>query len=142
MERRGAGGDDKRRIKRVEREVREVVARYLLTGFRGELSGLVSVSRVTMAGDLRAGRVFISVMGEPGDAEASLAEIKEFVHEIQTEVDKQLKMKFCPKLSFFLDESMEHVLKVEKILRDISAKNAADAANDTKDASDNSGDDE
>ena len=126
MERRGEGSDE-RRTKRVEREVREVVARYLLGGFRGELKGLVSVSRVGMAGDLRSGRVFISVMGEPGDAEESLESLREFAHDIQKEVDRQLKMKFCPKLSFFLDDSMEHVLKVEKILRDISLQNAATA---------------
>lgn len=123
-ERRGAGGDD-RRIKRVEREVRDVIARYLLGGFRGELSGLVSVSRVGMAGDFRSGKVFISVMGSPGDAETSLKSLKHFGNEIQKEVDRQLKMQFCPKLSFHLDDSMEHVMKVEKILRDISAKNAA-----------------
>lgn len=123
-ERRGAGGDE-RRIKRVEREVRDVIARYLIGGFRGELSGLVSVSRVGMAGDFRSGKVFISVMGEPGEAEVSLKSLRENAYDIQKEVDRQLKMQFCPKLSFHLDESMEHVLKVEKILRDISAKNAA-----------------
>ncbi len=125
MERRGAGGDD-RRIKRVEREVRDVIARYLLGGFRGELSGLVSVSRVGMAGDFRSGKVFISVMGKPGDAEKSLKSLKHFGNEIQKEIDRQLKMQFCPKLSFHLDESMEHVMKVEKILRDISAKKDGD----------------
>ncbi len=137
MERRGAGGDD-RRIKRVEREVRDVIARYLLGGFRGELSGLVSVSRVGMAGDFRSGKVFISVMGEPGDAEASLKSLRENGYDIQKEVDRQLKMQFCPKLSFHLDDSMEHVMKVEKILRDISAKNATDSKRDgtTDDGSD------
>lgn len=136
MERRGGG--DNRRVKRVEREIREVVARYLISGFRGELKGLVSVSRVGMAKDLRSGRVFISVMGEPGDAEFSLESLKEFGREIQSEVDRQLKMKFCPKLSFYLDESMEHVLKVEKILRDISEKNVS--LESDLDASDNDND--
>lgn len=130
MERRGAG-EDNRRVKRVEREIREVIARYLIAGFRGELRGLVSVSRVGMAKDLRSGRVFISVMGDPGDAEISLDSLREFGREIQSEVDHQLKMKFCPKLSFYLDESMEHVLKVEKILKDISDKNAASKDNDS-----------
>lgn len=125
MERRSSGGDDNRRVKRVEREIREVIARYIISGFRGELRGLVSVSRVGMAKDLRSGRVFISVMGDPGDADFSLESLREFGYEIQSEVDRQLKMKFCPKLSFYLDESMEHVLKVEKILKDISDKNAS-----------------
>ena len=136
MERRGAGGDD-RRIKRVEREVRDVIARYLLGDFKGELSGLVSVSRVGMAGDFRSGKVFISVMGNPGEAETSLRSLKRFGNDIQNEVDRQLKMKFCPKLSYHLDESMEHVMKVEKILRDISSQNASDsdAESDTTDGS-------
>lgn len=138
MERRGGGADDNRRVKRVEREIREVIARYLISGFRGELHGLVSVSRVGMAKDLRSGRVFISVMGDPGDADASLESLREFGRDIQAEVDRQLKMKFCPKLSYYLDESMEHVLKVEKILKDISDKNASAAKDEN--AEDESGD--
>lgn len=132
MERRG-GADENRRIKRVEREIREVIARYLIAGFRGELRGLVSVSRVGMAKDLRSGRVFISVMGDPGDAEFSLESLKEFGRDIQSEVDRSLKMKFCPKLSYYLDESMQHVLKVEQILRDISEKNSSSSTDSSKD---------
>jgi ribosome-binding factor A len=141
MERKGGGADD-RRIKRVEREIREVIARYLISGFRGELRGIVSVSRVGMAKDLRSGRVFVSVMGDPGDAEASLASLKEFGRDIQAEVDRTLKMKFCPKLAYYLDESMEHVLKVERILRDISEKNSSMSQGASPDASiDDEGDD-
>jgi ribosome-binding factor A len=116
-----ASGDDAtRRAHRVERELREVIATHLIGGFRGELQGLVSVSRVTATKDLRGAYVYISVLGSPGDAEASVESLNENAYDVQNEVGRKLQMKFCPKLKFFLDESMDNVIKVEKILRDIS----------------------
>jgi ribosome-binding factor A len=114
--------ENDRRVRRVEREMREVIASYLLTGFRGELKGLVSVSRVGVGRDLRSAHIFVSVMGEPGDADFSLKTLQENAYQVQNEIGRKLQMKFCPKLKFVLDESMANVLKVEQILREISQK--------------------
>ncbi len=111
---------DNRRVFRVEREIREVIGSYLLGGFRGQLSGLVSVSRVIVTKDLRSAKVFISVLGEDDERKQSLAELQAFAHEVQFEVNRRLRMKFCPKLRFMADDSLDQQLRVEQILHNIA----------------------
>lgn len=133
---RGAKGDG-RRLHRVEKEIREVIGAYLLRGFRGELPGIVSVSRVIVSKDLRNAKVLITLMvqaavtsPQPVDDEKVERELKlaheRAVHElqahapeIQAEVNRRLQMKHCPRLSFHYDDGFEHALRVESILRDL-----------------------
>lgn len=130
----GERDGDGRRIPRVEKEIREVVGQYLLRGFRGNLPGLVSVTRVIASKDLKNAKILITVMAkkktvvsagaEPDDSlkKATLVELKAHAHEVQSEVNRQLKMKHCPKLNFYYDEGVEHALKIETLLQDINQK--------------------
>lgn len=118
----GEGGS--RRLPRVEKEIQQVIGAYLLGRFRGQLHGLVSVSRVIVSGDLRTAKVYVTVMGSEVDRETSLEELQSHAYEIQSEVNRQLRMKFCPRLSFFYDEGFDNSLRVEKILRDIGEERA------------------
>jgi ribosome-binding factor A len=112
-----------RRLGRIEREIREVIAGHLLSGFRGELSGFVSVSRVVVSRDLRHAKVLITVLGTEADRTASLKELAAHAYEIQGLVNHALRMKFVPRLTFAYDEGMENSLRVEKILREIAIQN-------------------
>lgn len=115
---------DGRRIPRVEKEIREAVGTYLITGFRGEIDGIVSITRVIASKDLRNAKVLFSLMGSKtltaADKKAAARELMDHVHEIQHEVNRRLQMKHCPRLTFLYDEGYEHALKVENILRDLS----------------------
>ncbi len=117
MEKPGTGG---RRVLRVEKEIREVVAAYIISGFSAELQGLVSVSRVIASKDLRTAKVLVSIMGTPLEQKESMAFLQKNARHFQSEINRQLRMKYCPRVSFLLDDSLEHVMKVEKILHEIS----------------------
>lgn len=117
---------DGRRIAMAERQVQEVIARYLLRDLKDELPGFVTVSRVTMPADLRTARVYVSVLA-PGEDESKLKEevarfLQKMAAHIQDELASQLQMRYCPKLSFYADETTERVLKIEGMLNQISGK--------------------
>jgi len=109
-----------RRLLRVERELRDVIGRYLISGFRGELTGLVSVSRVQVSADLRIAWVFVSVMGTQQEQEQSLESLREYAADVQAEIHRQLRMKFTPRIKFDLDRGLEKQLQVEETLRRIA----------------------
>ena len=111
---------DGRRIPRVEKEIREVVGTYLITGFRGEIEGMITITRVIASKDLRNAKVLYTFVGEGGDKKATTKELMAHVHEFQHEVNRRLQMKHCPRLTFIYDEGYEHAMKVENILRDLS----------------------
>ena len=112
-----------RRVLRVEKEIREIVGLHLVGGFHGELHGIVTISRVSVTADLRSARVNVSVIGTEEEQYASLAVLNKYSFEVQREISKSLPLRYCPKVKFFLDKSLEKVLKVEKILFEISQQN-------------------
>jgi ribosome-binding factor A len=111
---------DGRRVQRVEKELQHIVANYLVRGFKGQLQGLVSVSRVESNPKLRTAKVYISVMGSDEQRETSIDTLQEHAREIQNHVNKQLRMKFVPRLSFVLDQGLQKLLHVESLLREIA----------------------
>ena len=112
--------EEGRRLARVEKEVQHVIAQYLISGFKEPLPGLVTVTSIKMTADLRAARVFISVLGEPQDLEKVIGLLQARAFEIQRIVGDELKMRYCPKLTFEADRTTEHVLKVERILAELA----------------------
>lgn len=116
---------DGRRVARVEREIQATIAQFLIRGFKSPLPGLVTVASVRMPADLRAAKVYISVLGSEEQQEEALELLQERAFEIQNYIGKELKMRYCPKLSFYIDHTTEQVLKVERILHDLDMERKA-----------------
>jgi ribosome-binding factor A len=113
------GADAGRRVSRVEQEVQKTVAQFLISGFRFPLPGLVTVARVIMPADLRNAKVYISVLGSDEDRKAALETLNERAFEVQNYIGKELRMRYCPKLTFFPDDTTEHVLRIDRILHEL-----------------------
>lgn len=116
---------DGRRVARVEREIQATVAQYLIRGFGTPLPGLVTVASVKMPADLRAAKVYVSVLGSQEQQDETLELLQERAFEIQNFIGKELKMRYCPKLTFYPDHTTEQVLKVEKILHELEIERKA-----------------
>lgn len=126
---------DGRRVQRVEKELQHIVANYLVREMRGSLRGLVSVSRVESNPKLRTAKIFVSIMGSEEDKEESLLTLQENIRDIQQHVNKQMRMKYVPRLAIVLDTGLEKYLRVEGLLREISTETKSSNKN-TKQNSD------
>lgn len=114
-----SGKSDGRRLLRFEKALRLEIANFLLTGIKVELDCLISVARVHAARDLKSARVYLSVMGSDEQQEQVLEKVRAARVPVQNHIAHALKMRFCPLLSFYLDEGIEQVLKVERILHEL-----------------------
>jgi ribosome-binding factor A len=110
---------DGRRVARVEKEIQATIAQFLIRGFKSPLPGLVTVAHVKMPADLRTAKVYISVLGSKQDQEQTLELLQERSYEIQNFIGQELRMRYCPKLTFFADHTTEELLKVERILKEL-----------------------
>lgn len=129
---------DGRRVARVEQEIQKTVAQFLISGFRRPLPGLVTVSRVIMPADLRAAKVYVSVLGSDADRKQALETLQDRAFEVQKFVGNELRMRYCPKITFYSDETTEHVLKIDRILHDLEEekkKKESDSGSGTLDSS-------
>lgn len=135
---------DGRRVARVEREVQSVISTFIIQRLQSELPGLITVSRVQIPADLRQARVYVSLLQtNPDELDKApgiklLAEavdtLQSWAPEMQDEIGHKLKMKYLPKLTFFPDESTEKILKVEKIISNLSQNpNKAESLDDDDD---------
>lgn len=127
---------DGRRVARVEREIQATIAQFLIRGFKSPLPGLVTVASVKMPADLRAAKVYVSVLGDEKQQDEALDLLQERAFEIQNYIGKELKMRYCPKLTFYLDHATEQVLKVEKILHELELERQANNPGEGSDESD------
>ncbi|MEK2690646.1 30S ribosome-binding factor RbfA [Bdellovibrio sp. GT3] len=127
---------DGRRVAQVERQIQATIAQFLIRGFKMPLPGLVTVASVKMPADLRAARVYISVLGSEADQEQAIELLQERAFEIQNYIGKELKMRYCPKLKFYPDHTTEQVLKVERIISDLEAERKAKNPKDESESDD------
>lgn len=124
--------EEGRRAQRVQKEVMQIISRFLMGTFKGDLPGILTVTRVTMPADLRQARVEVSILN--GTTEQNKEAAKMLQHrsaEIQRYLADHLPLRYTPKLQFFADQSLEKVLKIDRILHEMSA-----AQNPTKQAPD------
>lgn len=112
---------DGRRKARVEKEVQQIISQYLIRHLQSELPGLVTVSRVQMPADFRTAKVFVSCFSEGASEKEIIETLKHWIRDIQDEINRSLQMRYCPKITFYIDETTENILKIEKILSDISS---------------------
>ena len=118
---------ENRRVLRVEREIRQVLAEMLIHGLKIPLPGFASVVDVDASGDLRSARVFVRVAGTAKDREKAEQILLEQIGLIQREVAGQLQTKFCPKLKFIVGGASEgQIDEVEMMLANLNRRHYGD----------------
>lgn len=110
---------DGRRIPRVEKELREIVASFVIRHFT---SDLLNINQVRVTKDLRSAKVFVSALGKTEVPAQTLEELQDQASEMQREIMKHLRMKYCPRLQFVNDESVASSQKIEEILHKIKSE--------------------
>jgi ribosome-binding factor A len=88
----------------------------------------VTVTRVVTGSDLRTARVMVSVRDHKQDREHILDQLQRHAPEFQRHISRTVVLKYTPKLSFELDESIEQGDHVLQILSDMETSGAVPPA--------------
>jgi ribosome-binding factor A len=110
--------DKSRRLQRAEKEIREVISTYLIQSQSGSHSELVTLTQVLVSPDLRNVKAFVCVIGVDKVSEETLKVLQSHAPEIQKLFDKKFRMKFCPKVHFYNDDSVRMMAKIDKIIKE------------------------
>jgi ribosome-binding factor A len=105
-----------RRIERLAEAVKQEVSKIILYGLKDPRISFVTVTHVEISPDLRRAKVYISVMGDESSQKKTLQGLEHARGFIQTELGANLKMRYTPHLSFFLDESIKKGMHISKII--------------------------
>jgi ribosome-binding factor A len=106
-------------MRRVNAAVREVLSETV-----GELKdpriGFVTVTGVETSPDLRAARVFVSVLGSDKKREQSLAGLEAAHGVLQARIARELRLKRTPQLTFEYDDSVERGVRMSHLIDELA----------------------
>jgi ribosome-binding factor A len=107
-----------RRQEKVARVVKEAVSDAIINHLNDpRIEGLVSVTRVDMAADLRTADVYLSIFGKGKKGQnRTFVAITHARSRIQSLLADKLKSKFCPVLRFHTDEKFKKTLQTMKLI--------------------------
>lgn len=98
-----------RRVERINGLLRQEISQLLAREIKDpRLGGVISITQVQTASDLRSARVLVSVMGDQETRETALDGIQSAAAFLRRELRDRLKLRYVPFLKFALDDSMEN----------------------------------
>lgn len=105
-------------MRRVNESIKEIIGDAITTELKDPRIGFVTVTDVDTSPDLRAARVYISVLGSEEERERSLAGLRSSHGFLQGKIASAMRMKRTPTLTFEYDESAERGDRISRLLRD------------------------
>lgn len=106
----------------------EMTAIFRKMGLSMVDGGLVSISSVKVTPDLLETRIYLSVF-QAKDNAAVLKKVEDKAHEIKRELASKLKhqLRRIPEIKYFLDDTLDHVFKMEELLKKIEDEKKAES---------------
>src|SRR5437588_10783744 len=106
------------RMRRVDEAVRAVLSDAIASDLKDPRIGFVTVTGVKTSPDLRHARVFVSVLGDDPEREATLEGLRSAHGFLQKQVASELTLKHTPALTFVYDESVDRGMRITQLLHD------------------------
>ena len=97
------------RLERVNSLLKRVIAEAMFSVMQGDTvaPGLITVTGVHCGKDLRDATVAVSVFGDDALKETAIQHLKHNAKRFQQIVNREVRLKFTPRLTFKLDLSLE-----------------------------------
>ena len=111
------------RTDRIEEEIKKIVSVLIDRGLKDpRLTGLISVTKVSVTNDLKYCKIYVSMLGTKDTSEAmdALSSAAGFVRK---EIGSKIRMHSTPEVKFELDDSMEYGAHIQNIINDLGITN-------------------
>ncbi len=81
--------------------------------------GFMTVTDVRMSPDLKVAKVYVSIFGDEERKQRGMDLLEEEKKFIRSELGHAIRLKFTPSLIFYLDESLDRAMNINKILNEL-----------------------
>ena len=116
-------------MRRVDRAMRAVLSHAIATDLKDPRVGFVTVTGVKTSPDLRHARVYVSVLGDEPEREASMDGLRSAHGFLQHRLASELTLRHTPSLTFEYDETVDQGMRISSLLE----RNAATERERTRD---------
>src|SRR5918997_4631539 len=112
------------RTERIDELLRQEIGEILSREVADPRIGFATVTEVETAPDLRHARVWISVIGQRGEREETIAALQHAMPFVRRELGTRLRLKRIPELQVRLDDSAERGTRVLQLINELEAGSA------------------
>lgn len=111
----------RQRLAGIEKEMARVISKVLMEEVKNpKVKGIVSVTNINVTEDLKFADVYFSIMGQENvntdEVVEGLNQIKGF---LRKRVAEEIEIRYIPEIRVKLDTSIEHAIKISKLLNDL-----------------------
>jgi ribosome-binding factor A len=107
-------------MRRVNEALREVLSEGIGT-LKDPRIGFVTVTGVDTSPDLRQATVYVSVLGSEKKRDATIAGLQSSHGVLQSRVNRELRLKRTPQLTFEYDPTVERGARLSQLIDELSA---------------------
>ena len=107
------------RMRRVNESLRQVLSEALLE-LKDPRIGFVTVTGVQASSDLRHATVYVSVLGNEKKRLKSMSGLDAAHGVLQARISRELRMKRTPQLEFEYDRTVEHGVRMSKLIDELA----------------------
>lgn len=107
------------RSEKVASEIKHQINEVLSKNLTELQLGLVTVTKVRLTDDLQLAKIYISLLGNKQPADECIEKINNRKRQIRMHLASRLKLKNMPDLIFHYDDTMDYVVKIEELIKEI-----------------------
>jgi ribosome-binding factor A len=108
-------------MRRVDEAIRQVLGEAMAGEVKDPRVGFVTVTEVRTSADLQHARVYVSVLGDPAQRQASLEGLRSAHGFLQARVAGELRLKRTPTLEFIYDDTTDRAMRVDALIDEIGS---------------------
>jgi ribosome-binding factor A len=109
------------RMRRVDEAIRQVIGEAVAGEVKDPRVGFITVTDVKTSSDLRHARVYVSVLGDAQQRQASLEGLRSAHGFLQARVAEELRLKRTPELQFAYDDTTDRAMRVDALIDEIGS---------------------
>jgi len=83
------------------------------------IEGFVSVTEVKVTPDMKSAHVYLSIFGAEGVEKKTFSAIEHAVGHIQSLLGQRVTSKFCPHLTFYMDDRLKRSAETMKMINEV-----------------------
>jgi ribosome-binding factor A len=106
-------------MRRVDEAIRQVIGDAVTVELKDPRVGFVTVTDVRTSADLRHARVYVSVLGDDEQRQATMAGLRSAHGFLQGKVATELHLKRTPNLELYYDDTTDRALRVDELIEEI-----------------------
>ena len=106
----------------IQRELSEIIHRVV----KDPRIAFCTITHVDVSSDLKYVDVNVSVIGDIEDKEDTLVGLKSASGFIRREISRRLALRYSPELRFNLDGSVDHLMKIDGLLKQIEDEDVSE----------------